>query len=409
MDSTKLRAWWWHRQALDGSMAGASAAEVLAATGWSRSVAGASPYLGLFARAGLDRSAVDAAVAALRIQELPAARGCTYVVPASDFALALAAGREAGSDADLRLARKLGATDAEVDRLCDTVLRAAGKAPRTPEELREAAGTAVRNFGVEGRKKGLASTLSIALARLQAEGKLRRVPVDGRLDRQRYRYVAWRRGPFEREAPSPETWAIELARRFFSWTGPTTVAAFAEFSGLGLRAARTAADALGLVPVERGDARLMPAADREALDAYAPPKKPAYSLVGSLDGLFHLRRDLASHLAPEDLDRPVGGLSDLPSHAIVDRGRLVGLWEFDPASGKVVWSAFVPADAALRAAVARTERFVRDSLGDARSYSLDSPESRAPRIAALRRGAETGRAVRPGRDRRAAARSRRRP
>jgi len=34
--------------------------------------------------------------------------------------------------------------------------------------------------------------------------------------------------------------------------------------------------------------------------------------------------------------------------------------------------------------VQRTERFVRDQLGDARSFSLDSPESRAPRIAALR-------------------------
>ena len=36
-------------------------------------------------------------------------------------------------------------------------------------------------------------------------------------------------------------------------------------------------------------------------------------------------------------------------------------------------------------AVERTERFVRDDLGDARSFSLDSPKSRAPRIEALGR------------------------
>jgi hypothetical protein len=41
-------------------------------------------------------------------------------------------------------------------------------------------------------------------------------------------------------------------------------------------------------------------------------------------------------------------------------------------------------DSALREQIARTQIFVRDDLGDARSFSLDSPKSRAPRIAALR-------------------------
>ncbi len=90
--TAKLRAWWSHRQWLDGAHPEASAGEVLAATGWARSVGGAAPYLGLFARAGLGRAAVDAAVARLEAHELPAARGCTYIVPAEDFALALAAG-----------------------------------------------------------------------------------------------------------------------------------------------------------------------------------------------------------------------------------------------------------------------------------------------------------------------------
>ena len=45
---------------------------------------------------------------------------------------------------------------------------------------------------------------------------------------------------------------------------------------------------------------------------------------------------------------------------------------------------FVAPTAALKAEVARSESFVRDQLGDARSFSLDSPETRRPRIAALR-------------------------
>jgi hypothetical protein len=83
----------------------------------------------------------------------------------------------------------------------------------------------------------------------------------------------------------------------------------------------------------------------------------------------------------------LSGLNDLPSHAILDRGRIVGLWEYDPEAGGIVWASFGIDDAALREAVARTEAFVRDDLGDARSFSLDSPASRAPRIAALRNSA----------------------
>jgi hypothetical protein len=44
-------------------------------------------------------------------------------------------------------------------------------------------------------------------------------------------------------------------------------------------------------------------------------------------------------------------------------------------------------DDALRAAVARVEEFARDQLGDVRSFSLDSPASRGPRVAALRAAA----------------------
>src|SRR5580704_786426 len=113
----KLRAWWSHRQGLDGRLAGASAADVLAQTGWARSVGGVGPYLTLLARAGTSREAADAGVATLEIHELPAARGCTYVVPAAHFALALRAGEPFGM-AEMKVAYKLGVTDKEIDKLC---------------------------------------------------------------------------------------------------------------------------------------------------------------------------------------------------------------------------------------------------------------------------------------------------
>ena len=70
-------------------------------------------------------------------------------------------------------------------------------------------------------------------------------------------------------------------------------------------------------------------------------------------------------------------------------GRIVGLWEYDPEREDIAWTSFVRPDAALRAEVERTATMIREHLGDARSFSLDSldsPESRKPRIAALRAG-----------------------
>src|SRR5882672_3255885 len=113
MDEDKLRAWWSHRQGLDGALAGQSPTVVLEISGWARSVGGVSPYLAMFARAGITRDAADAAVAASEIHELPSARGCTYVLPASEFSMGLCISQ--GSDEpDMKVAKKLGVTDSEV-------------------------------------------------------------------------------------------------------------------------------------------------------------------------------------------------------------------------------------------------------------------------------------------------------
>jgi hypothetical protein len=73
--SERLRAWWFHRQGLDGSMRQATPAEALERAGWARSVGGAGPYVSLFARARTTRAAADAAAAKLQIHELPLGAG----------------------------------------------------------------------------------------------------------------------------------------------------------------------------------------------------------------------------------------------------------------------------------------------------------------------------------------------
>lgn len=392
MDQTKLRAWWAHRQGLDGALSGKPAAHVLERAGWARSVGGVGPYLTLFSRAGLSREKVDASVAKLEICELPSARGCTYVLPASDFALGLKLGQ--GFDSDMKTAAKLGVTEKEVGKLCDAVVAALEKGPLGPDGLREATGKSVRNLGPEGQKKGLTTTLPLALGNLQASGDIRRIAVNGRLDQQRYNYTVWRPNPLRGFKLSTEGAYTELARRFFTWIGPATIVEFQWFSALGVKAAKAAIEPLKLEPLAPGDDRLLMPGDRAKLEAFKPPKDPQYALVSGLDSIVLLRRDLKGLLDAKDMDRkvfvdkdtkPLGGLADLPSHAILDRGRVVGLWEYDTSADSIAWTAFVKKDKPLMDAVARTEQYVREQLGDARSFSLDSPKSRAPRVAALRK------------------------
>jgi hypothetical protein len=394
MNDSKLRAWWWHRQGLDGSLLGRTPAEVLDQSGWARSVGGAGPYVSVFARARTSRETADAAVANVEICELPSARGCTYVLPAKDFALGLTVGRSFG-DAEMKTAAKLGVTEKEIDKLCDAVVAALGKEALDPESIREATGTAARSLGEEGKKKGLITTLPLALGRLQSRGDIRRVPLGGRLDQQRYKYVRWTPNPLAKSKVSEADAFTELARHFFRWVGPAMIREFQWFSGLGVRAAKDAVASLALAPAEDGSDRLLLPDDVKAFRAFTPPREPQYALVSSLDAISAARRDVASLV--DDKDRPTvdkhtfgeragSSVIDLAAHAIFDRGRLIGYWEYDFDGKQIVWATFSgEKDKALERVIDETQTYVRDQLGDARAFSLDSPKSRAPKLEALRK------------------------
>jgi winged helix DNA-binding protein len=385
----KLRAWWFHRQALDGSLTGP--AEVLTRTGWARSVGGSNPYLGFFARAGLDRETVDRAVADQEVHELPSARGCTYVLPKADFALGLAVGSGAPEGELAAAVKHLGVTTGEIDRLNDAVLASLGAAPLDAAAIKTAVGDAVRHLGDEGRKRGQTTTLPLALGLLQAQGRIRRVPVHGRLDEQRFGYVLWSPSPLAHGGPDPDTARTELAKRYFGWAAPASLKHFRWFSGLTAAAAKKAVEPLGLLPV--GDTGLLLPPDlADAFEDFTVPREPVYALVAGIDGIHLLHRELGRLLFPSDAGRRSPGSKgrtladepDPPCPVIVDRGRIAGLWEYDPEAGGIAWLAFGRPDAALKEAVAHTETFVRDQLGDVRMSSLDSPRSRAPRIDDLR-------------------------
>ncbi|MFO0940862.1 MAG: crosslink repair DNA glycosylase YcaQ family protein [Pirellulales bacterium] len=392
VNSIKLQGWWWHRQGLDGSIGNSDAADTLARCGWARSVAGVGPYITLFARNGASRNDVDDAVAKAKIHELPAARNCTYVVPEIHYALALRAGQDF-STSEMKTAMKLGVTEKEIERLCDAVLKCLKGRQLDPAAIRTATGDLSRSLGEEGKKKGVTTTLPIALGKLQTEGLIRRVPIDGRLDQQRYLYTAWSPGPLKGFKLSQEQVFKQLAELYFRWIGPATLGEFQWFSGLGVKAAKAAVEGLSLCPIDSDGTLLLLEEDMEEFEKFKPDGKPDYQLLSSLDSITTLRRNVVSLLHPDDADRPLpidrmkeaaGALSDLPCHAIFDRGRLIGLWEYDYDKAEIVTFTFVKQDKHLKAKIDEMSTYIQEQVGDARSFSLDSPKSRQGRIADLR-------------------------
>ncbi len=384
-----LRAWHWHVQGLDGRFKDHSPSRILSAAGWARSVGGACVYLSLYSRGGHDRKAVDAAAADRAIYELPSVRGCVYAVASEDAALALAACRPF-KNPEIRIARRLGVTEEEQDRLCTAIVEALASGPQDPIALRKSVHRQVRNLGEEGKKKGLSTTLPFALGLLQADGRVRRIPANGRLDSQRYLYERWEDAPLTEAELGGQPVHTEIARRYFEWAAPATLAEFRWFSGLGAKAAKAAIEPLGLLPLKTDDDRLLSRSQQLRLRDFGPASGPDINLLSSLDSLFLLRRDLDGMVAEEDrqhplLQRSARGLTNLPHHPIVDGGRLIGFWEYDPAVNAVIWATFGKRTDAVREAVSETETFIRKDLGDARAYSLDTPKRRAKRILALSR------------------------
>ncbi len=396
MDARKLAVYWWRKQGLDGSALGKSPQEVLERSGWARSVGGANPYITLFSRARTSKAAAEQATVDLQIHELPSARGCTYSLPASDFALGLRVGEPANGNPDLILARKISDFDEkELEKLCEKVESTLEGGPLDPKQIKDKIGDAVRNFGDEGKKRGLTTSLPIALGVLQTQGRIRRIPADGRLDQQRFKYALWRPSPLAGDKRTRDQAMTDLARRYFDWTGVASIAHFQWFSGLSQTTAKVAIAPLGLEPLEPGSDLLTLPSQRTEIEATVVPSQPYYNLVTSLDSLFLLRRDLMPHIAPEDGGREWPGekgmqqagssLFDLPCNAIVDRGYIVGVWEYDPNANELVWATFRSPDSALLEEIKTTEAFIREELGDCRSFSLDSPSSRAPKIELIRR------------------------
>ncbi len=397
----RLRAWAWHRQGLDGSLEGCTAEQVFARTGWARSIGGANPYLTLFARAGIRREQVDADIHAHRILELPTARGCTYVLGRQDFDWALQLGRDA-AETTFKVLGRLGVDRGEITLLEEQVVHILGEAsgPMDPKQLKEQLGESVRSLGEDGKKKGASTTLPTALGILQARGRIRRVPVNGRLDQQRYAYELWNLGP---SMLNDDDARAELIRRYLGWTGGATFNQSRWFTGFTVAQSKAALAAVHAVEITTavtstgGGTLWMLPDDVGRLAAFEEPPEEQIQLLAGSDSLVLLRRNTADLLAGEDRARdvmaPQALQADLPDHPILDRGRIIGLWQYDPGPGRIVSWLFDDATTAVTRRISEVEAWIREDLGDFRAFSLDSPASRQQRLNRLAAMAGAGSAA----------------
>jgi hypothetical protein len=162
---------------------------------------------------------------------------------------------------------------------------------------------------------------------------------------------------------------------------------FTGFTVVQTKAALAAASAVEVSVAIGGTLWMLPE-DRDALADFQAPVEEQIQLLAGTDSLVLQRRNSADLLDDEDkgkkvLDSTLALQADLPDHPILDRGRIIGLWQYDPGRERVAHWVFGNATAAVKRRIGEVEEFIREDLGDFRSFSLDSPQSRQRRIDAL--------------------------
>jgi hypothetical protein len=404
IDLNKARAHWHARQGLAQPEKG-TVDEIVASTGWPRTLGGVDVYLAVLARApGMRRRDLDEAVEQSRLQVVPAVRGCIYLVPRAHVPLVLRLAEEQSRKRSERELEKVGVSTKEIAGVAEAVLAALRKGPLSTDALRKALPEgAVRSLGEKGKKVGISSTLPPALRHLEFEGKIERTLEGGRLDTERYAWRLLLASPFAgaKIPNAPVDRHAAIARVFFQSSGPATARDFAAWSGLSQRDAKAAMDRCGLAPI---------AVDGYADDAFAleedlpalrePARAPSsVSMLSFEDNYIVLHGGPALLTDPKHHDRKIavwgqtkgttlGDAKHISMRALLDGDRLAGMWEYDPDAGEVVFGTWDPLPRARRdAALALAKdvgRFLREEIGHAKSFSLDTVDGVHERAAIVK-------------------------
>ncbi len=364
------------------------AAAVLTKIGWLPSAGGALACMSLWRRAGIGPKAIQKALEDQSIAEVVTVRRTAMLVPGDDVTIALALGA-ATFDRDVlmplnktaKLARR------ELMDLEAPILRALDKKRLTASELATVieAKAKIRDLGVPGRAKALATTLAVALAWLEGRGLVaRRIKGGALVDAEHFYEKSDRHKAL---ATTHEAAALDaLTERFGAWHGPVDPAHLAAFAGIGVKPARDLA-VRGKTPK-----KLRPSACPPQL---LPFRDPFTAMLSPTDLTRHAN---AMALSWSNEPRPLAELPTLHQHSVHVGAELVGLWDWDEHKGEVVWdvlrgpsgSPVAKLPRAISQAIdtdaERVTAFVKTELdGQLRYYALDGESTRGERLAFVTR------------------------
>jgi hypothetical protein len=394
----QARASWFARQGLD-ERSHRPIAEIVASSGWLRTLGGADVYLAARARQpGMKRLELDAFVASGALCVAPAARGCIYLVPSGVVADLMAFNGDDWRKATERDLGKVGKTMRDLDKLGAQIREALGSEALTTDAIRKRLGKAVASLGDAGKKAGMSSLLPATLRMLEIAGEIERTLEGGRLDGERYQ---WRRVTIAR-TPSAQPLRT-VVEAFLGFAAPATLGQLAAWSGRPQRdllpvleacAVRVDVTGMGEAWVKKGDlagVKAAPPPEGVALLAFEDNYLINHGPLGMVADARHhaMKLDIWGGSKPQSLAEA----EHILSRTIVIDGLVAGAWEVDPKRNAAVWMTFDPAPKTLAARLdAQTHeaaRFLLDELGHARAFSLDTMDdvqSRADRIAKLRSG-----------------------
>ncbi|MCC7535278.1 MAG: winged helix DNA-binding domain-containing protein [Deltaproteobacteria bacterium] len=405
VDLSTARAFWHSKQGLGRAPAG-SLAEVVAKTGWLRTLGGADVYLAAKARVpAMRRADLDAATTAMDLRVLPAVRGCIYLVPRAHAPLAMRFAEGIWRKNASRDLAKVGVPWREIEAVAKAAEDTLAAGPLSTDALRRAMPTgSVRSFGEAGKKVGISSPLPLALRSLEFAGAVERTLEGGKLDSERYLWRRAARSPFDGVSVPQD--AAGLARAlteiFVAQMGPVTAKHVAEWAGIGLTEAREAARELGLLEVEvtgYADDALVSPDEIDAL-ARARPAESAVSFLSFEDNYFvpHGGPGLYVDPAHHDLEvhewgsvrrATLGTSRHLASRSIVLGTTIGGFWELDPDRGHLELGFLESPSPAIRDRVevvaTSIAQFLTDEIGHGHAFSLDTDDSLRERLRVVRK------------------------
>jgi hypothetical protein len=387
--------------------AGVPPMQLVERTGWLRTLGGADAYLALHARQRmLPRALIDDVVSRGDLRVVPSVRGCIYLVPKCDADLCLCIAESQSRARAEREHAKAGIKQGEIEDVGEAAWEALAKSgPMTTDALRRALpeGT-VRSLGDAGKKVGISSPLPPALRHLEFARRIERRPEQGRLDNERYVWIANKKAAASAMPDDPAKLHALLIDRFVHHAGAATLAMFSAWSGVTQRDAKAAlSHAKPQRAIDDSGDELLARADLEHLLRMGPALASAVAFLPFEDNLVHLFGG-PSHLVDDeylDLETPRWGTSKgkpMPPIALRDNphlalrpllvdGRIGGFWEYDPDAEVALPRCFHAPSRASQILLEEQSEMVsallRSEIGHGRSFSLDTDDELRHRMQLL--------------------------